>query len=484
MGNKSSVDRRLSLDDYELPPLEQLKIIRNLGSGSFGTVDWVWYNNEHYALKTMKKARFFRSSDHASLAWNERNAMLAVQEGDNGYILPLECCFQCEENLYFLTPMYAGGDLLARLKLLHGSRDGVTSEEALFYLAESVVALEKLHKRGYCHRDIKPENIFIDGDGHLVLGDLGLALKLKDDDPLDKTHFWGMCGSYGYRSPECVRREWCGFHSDIYSLAMCFYFFAFGGVPWSETRRRLDKEHLTGKDSLFFPKSTVHSACFCELLTRMLEVDSETRITIPEIKQHDAFHKIDWKKYEARKAIPPWVPKELPSTKKLKKMIRRQEMRQEIKRKSNEFRTKEFEAALKDAKKLTASQQKRFHGFGALQQQFEQTTSSRSDTELLTPNITPNQTPNLTPNQTPNLTPNESPAITPNESPAITPNTSHEPAPSKMLHASQSAPGGNNTKHLKAPEMVPKLGVARSPMLPKRRLNVTALTSAVAALQA
>jgi serine/threonine protein kinase len=34
------------------------------------------------------------------------------------------------------------------------------------------------------HRDIKPENVFIAEDGHLVLGDCGLALKLEHEDRL------------------------------------------------------------------------------------------------------------------------------------------------------------------------------------------------------------------------------------------------------------------------------------------------------------
>ena len=46
---------------------------------------------------------------------------------------------------------------------------------ARFITAELILAMEHVHNKGVLYRDLKPENIMIDGDGHIRLGDFGLA---------------------------------------------------------------------------------------------------------------------------------------------------------------------------------------------------------------------------------------------------------------------------------------------------------------------
>jgi serine/threonine protein kinase len=43
-------------------------------------------------------------------------------------------------------------------------------EKIWMVCSEMLMALEVLHDANIIHRDIKPENIFIDKDGHYVLG--------------------------------------------------------------------------------------------------------------------------------------------------------------------------------------------------------------------------------------------------------------------------------------------------------------------------
>ncbi|MBP5164158.1 MAG: hypothetical protein ILP08_01865, partial [Lachnospiraceae bacterium] len=50
----------------------------------------------------------------------------------------------------------------------------LTEEEAKFYTAELILALESIHKLDCIHRDIKPDNILIDKTGHIHQGEVQL----------------------------------------------------------------------------------------------------------------------------------------------------------------------------------------------------------------------------------------------------------------------------------------------------------------------
>lgn len=64
-----------------------------------------------------------------------------------------------------------GGDF-AHVIEEHGYLD---NEQAKFYIAEVVLALEYLHSVGIIHRDLKPDNLLLDSQGHLKLTDFGLS---------------------------------------------------------------------------------------------------------------------------------------------------------------------------------------------------------------------------------------------------------------------------------------------------------------------
>lgn len=64
-----------------------------------------------------------------------------------------------------------GGDLMSILM----KRDILPEDEARFYIAETIMAVDSVHKLNYIHRDLKPDNVLVDSQGHVKLSDFGLC---------------------------------------------------------------------------------------------------------------------------------------------------------------------------------------------------------------------------------------------------------------------------------------------------------------------
>ena len=64
-----------------------------------------------------------------------------------------------------------GGDLAFHLN----KKQIFDENEARFFIAEIILAIEYTHQLNIIYRDMKPENILIGADGHIKLADFGLA---------------------------------------------------------------------------------------------------------------------------------------------------------------------------------------------------------------------------------------------------------------------------------------------------------------------
>ncbi|KAL4280747.1 hypothetical protein GQ457_03G020220 [Hibiscus cannabinus] len=77
---------------------------------------------------------------------------------------------QDEESFYIIMEYLPSGDMMTLLM----RKDILTDDEARFYVAETIVAIESIHEHNYIHMDIKPDNLLLDMYGHLRLSDFGL----------------------------------------------------------------------------------------------------------------------------------------------------------------------------------------------------------------------------------------------------------------------------------------------------------------------
>lgn len=175
--NLSALDRTNTklVPRMKTPILDDLVVIRTIGTGTFGRVFLVRYQNKHYALKRVLKRHLCRNKQLDNL-YQEKKALTDLFFCK--YFVKHIHCFKNDNAYFFLMEYIAGGELFFWLR-----KYGTFFLPAVrFYAAEIVLALEYLFNKGFVYRDLKPENILLTETGHIKLIDLGFAKQIKNID--------------------------------------------------------------------------------------------------------------------------------------------------------------------------------------------------------------------------------------------------------------------------------------------------------------
>ncbi len=158
--------------------------------------------------------------------------MLALM--DSPFVLGLDYSFHDQEKAYIVFKMLTGGDLRFHQKMVDANR--FETRRARFYAAEVLLGLQSLHSKGIVYRDLKPANVLLDGDGHAVISDLGLATKLHPQKKLRE-----RAGTAGYWAPEIVSKSGTYYTSDYWSFGIMLYYMLVGKRPNCTCDRRLSE---------------------------------------------------------------------------------------------------------------------------------------------------------------------------------------------------------------------------------------------------
>ena len=228
--------------------IEELIFLSVLGKGSFGTVVLCRRPSSSSSSSTPSSLR--RSSSSSSSSSSEADSPLyamkvlrkshlvakhqidrtrvekeIMNRVSHPFIMHMYSAFQSENFLFMMLEYCRGGELLFHL----ARRRRFSESAARFYAAELVLALEYLHRHDIVFRDLKPENILLDAEGHLRLGDFGLA-KCGVEAP--ERGALSMCGTPEYMAPEVLAQQEYGQSVDWWSLGMLTYEMMTGYPPW------------------------------------------------------------------------------------------------------------------------------------------------------------------------------------------------------------------------------------------------------------
>ena len=279
----SAIKHGITFDSFEILSL--------LGVGSFGKVCKVRLKktNEIFAMKILNK-EFLIKNKLLRYAITECNIL---KQSKCPFIIGLHYAFQTPQNLYMIIDYCPGGDLDFHIQL-----NLFEENEAKFYIAELILAIEYLHNHNILYRDLKPENILIGSDGHIKLADFGLARENVKDDVVKS-----FCGSPSYLSPEMVKKQGASKATDIYGIGAVLYELVSGTTPFYGDDIKTLFNNITNK-KLMFPE--FFSDAIKDLLKKLLDKNPKKRIGLSEeIKKHKFFKEIEWNELEFKRINPP-----------------------------------------------------------------------------------------------------------------------------------------------------------------------------------
>jgi len=289
---------RLNITDFE--------VVKPLAQGAIGKVSLVKgkYDKKYYALKALSKQELL-SQRETAFFMEERNAMSKLRTSK--YTTSLYAAFQDRENLYLLMEYAPGGSLQRMLE----AEGALTIDEAKFYMAEVLLALEELHSLNFIHRDVKPGNILIYLNGHAKLVDFGSCISVGEDQLVSSNV---PVGTPDYISPEVLRANEgavkYGKECDWWSYGISLYELLLLEPPfYSDSLLETYSQIMDHKNTFGWPDDCTLDDVTKDLITHLI-CDREVRLGkngADEIKKHKFFEGVDFDNIYKQK--PPFMPK-------------------------------------------------------------------------------------------------------------------------------------------------------------------------------
>ncbi|CAK4465873.1 unnamed protein product [Aphanomyces euteiches] len=249
--------------------------IRAVGDGSFGTVYLMREKRDGGRLVCVKDIPV---SPYEKVHESLHEARLMEKLHHPNIIEYYDSILSRNHRHVFIVMAYcSGGDLHAKLC---SKRKLVSETTICLWFVQICFGLHCMHAHRIVHRDVKSHNIFISTNGHLVLGDLGIARELEPSE-LAQTFVGTPC----FLSPEVYQGSAYAYSSDIWSLGcvlyeMCTLHFPFVAKTTPALVDKICSGHVDPIDRQYSPNLR-------HLLSQLLSVQPSGRPSLRDILSRD-----------------------------------------------------------------------------------------------------------------------------------------------------------------------------------------------------
>ncbi|KAK4421151.1 CBL-interacting protein kinase [Sesamum alatum] len=260
--------------------MQKYEIGKLLGQGTFAKVHHArnLKTGESVAIKIIDKEKVMKVGLIDQIK-REISVMRLVRHPN---VVQLHEVMASKSKIYFAMEYIRGGELFNKV-----AKGRLKEDAGRKYFQQLVAAVDFCHSRGVYHRDLKPENLLLDEFGNLKVSDFGLSALIdsKRQDGLLHT----TCGTPAYVAPEVInKRGYDGEKADIWSCGVILFVLLAGYLPFHDSNlmemyRKISKGEF--KCPQWFPPEVK------KLLSRILDPNPSTRITVSRIMENSWFKK-------------------------------------------------------------------------------------------------------------------------------------------------------------------------------------------------
>jgi len=262
----------METDTKSVPNSNYVYYIRKIGKGSFSKV-YKGYNILTGDIVAIKKIDLDMKPLMIKRLKMEIEIMKTLK---HKHIVKLYDVIYDEYYAYLIMEYSHCGDLANYLK-----GRPLKEKFAQKYSRQLASAMKYLIGRNIIHRDIKPQNILVFNKNTIKLTDFGFA-RYFDKTIMVET----LCGSPLYMSPEIIKYKKYSHKADLWSIGVIIYEILTGRPPYrAKTHYELAKK--IENSPIFLPKMIPLSKTCTDLLLKLLQKESNNRISWQDFFNHD-----------------------------------------------------------------------------------------------------------------------------------------------------------------------------------------------------
>lgn len=267
------------------PPTEvnlfgKYELGRLLGRGAFAKVYHARNvdTGQSVAIKAVSKQKVLKGGFTAHV----KREISIMRRLRHPHIVKLYEVLATKTKIYFIMEFAKGGELFAKI-----SKGRFSEDLSRRYFQQMISAVGYCHSRGVFHRDLKPENLLLDENWNLKVSDFGLSAVTEQVRPDGLLHT--LCGTPAYVAPEILAKKgYEGAKVDIWSCGIILFVLNSGYLPFNDQNLMVMYRKIY-KGDFRFPRWT--SPDLRRLISRLLDTNPETRITVDEILKDPWFGK-------------------------------------------------------------------------------------------------------------------------------------------------------------------------------------------------
>ncbi|XP_027080782.1 CBL-interacting protein kinase 32 [Coffea eugenioides] len=254
---------------------------RTIGEGTFAKVKFARNSEtgEPVALKILDKDKVLKHK----MAEQIKREVATMKLIKHPNVVRLDEVMGSKTKIYIVLEFVTGGELFDKI-VNHGR---MREDEARKYFQQLINAVDYCHSRGVYHRDLKPENLLLDASGNLKVSDFGLSALSQQVQADGLLHT--ACGTPNYVAPEVLQDHgYDGATADLWSCGVILFVLLAGYLPFDDSNvinlyKKISCADYTCPAWLSFSVR--------KLITRILDPNPMTRITISEILEDEWFKK-------------------------------------------------------------------------------------------------------------------------------------------------------------------------------------------------